>query len=89
MVQITKKTGTVRRGQAAKFLTDLDFADDIVLFSSTISGAQKLLSNLERVALTVGLKINQLKSEYMLVGEWGGEEATQYKDQGWGFKISL
>ena len=70
-VQITKSTGSIRRGSPAKFLTDLDFADDIVLFSSNIIGAQKLLSNLERVALTVGLKINQLKSEYMLVGEWG------------------
>ena len=73
-VQITKKSGTTSRGSPAKNLTDLDFADDIVLFSSIVNGAQKLLSNLERVALTVGLRINQLKSEYMLVGAWGDKK---------------
>ena len=58
--------GTTRRPHSpAKYLTDLDFADDIVLLSSTVKGAQKLLRNLEKVALSVGLKINQSKAEYM------------------------
>ena len=78
-IQISKKTGTASRGSPAKYLTDLDFADDIVLFSSNINGAQKLLSNLERVALSVGLKINQLKSEYMLVGAWGDTQQRAIK----------
>lgn len=43
-VKICNKTGTTRRGTPEKYLTDLDFADDIVLLSSTIKGAQTLLT---------------------------------------------
>ena len=86
-VQISKSTGSTRRGNPAKFLTDLDFADDIVLFSSTIYGAQKLLSNLEKAALTVGLKINQLKSEYMLVGAWGGRKLRNIRIRAGALKL--
>ena len=70
-VQITKKSGTSSRPNPATFLSDLDFADDIVLFGADISKAQRLLSSLEKVALTVGLKINRPKTEYLLVGDWG------------------
>jgi hypothetical protein len=70
-ILLSKKTGTARRGHPAVYLTDLDFADDIVLFGSTIHNAQKLLTNLEKMALTVGLRINLSKTEYILVGEWG------------------
>ena len=42
---ISKNTGTVRRGTPDIYLTDLDFADDIVLFASTIAHAQKLLNS--------------------------------------------
>ena len=76
---ISKKTGTVRRGTPAVYLTDLDFADDIVLFASTIANAQKLLSSLEKVAATVGLRINASKTEYILVGEWGLRRVKQIK----------
>ena len=75
-VQITKKSGTIRRPTPATYLCDLDFADDIVLFGTTLSKAQKLLSNLEKVALTVGLKINRPKTEYLLVGDWGDKKRT-------------
>ena len=70
-ILISKKTGTARRGTPARYLTDLDFADDIVLFGASIPKAQKLLNNLEKMALTVGLKINLNKTAYILVGEWG------------------
>ena len=86
-VQITKKSGSIGRGSPAKCLTGLDFADDIVLFSPTIIGAQKLLSNLERVALTVGQKINQLKSEYMLVGDWGEKKQRVIKIKAGALKL--
>ena len=46
-ILLSKKTGTAWRGHPAVYLTDLDFADDIVLFGSTIHNAQKLLTNLE------------------------------------------
>ena len=65
LILIRKKTGTARRGSPAKYLTDLDFADDIVLFGSSIPNAQKLLSNIEKDALKVGLKIKQGKAEYI------------------------
>jgi hypothetical protein len=71
-ILIKKKTGTARRPITPDlYITDLDFADDIVLFGSSISYAQKLLNNLEKAALKVGLKINDKKTEYILVGDWG------------------
>ena len=75
----SKKTGTSRRGHPAVYLTDLDFADDIVLFGSTIHNTQKLLTNLEKMALTVGLRINLSKTEYILVGEWGNRKQRDIK----------
>ena len=76
---ISKKTGTVRRGTPDIYLTDLDFADDIVLFASTIAHAQKLLNSLEKVAATVGLRINASKTEYILVGEWNLKRVRQIR----------
>jgi hypothetical protein len=78
-ILLAKKTGSVRRGQPAKYLTDLDFADDIALFSPTIVKAQKLLNSLEKWAQTVGLKINQGKTEYILVGDWGDKKQRDIK----------
>ena len=78
-ILLAKKTGSVRRGQPAKYLTDLDFADDIALFSPTIVKAQKLLNSLEKWAQTVGLKINQGKTEYILVGDWGDKKKRDIK----------
>ena len=70
---------SARRGHPAVYLTDLDFADDIVLFGSTIHNAQKLLTNLEKMALTVGLRINLSKTEYILVGEWDNRKQRDIK----------
>ena len=57
------------RRYPAKYLTDLDFADDIALLSSTIQSAQRLLSSVEHCALSVGLRINRKKTEYMQLGD--------------------
>ena len=56
------------RRQSSTYLTDLDFADDIALFSETQENAQTMLNDIERVALKIGLKINRTKTEYILVG---------------------
>eukprot|EP01035_Chromulina_nebulosa_P038333 gene38333-51774_t len=72
-IKLAERSGTTRRGTPATYLTDLDFADDIVLFGSTIANAQKLISNLEKEALIVGLRVNQMKTEYILIGDWGNK----------------
>ena len=73
-VQLTKAAGTSSRPIPASFLSDLDFADDIVLFGATIVKAQRLLSSLEKAALSVGLRVNRSKTEYLLVGDWGDRD---------------
>ena len=79
-ILIKKKTGTVRRPLTpAMYITDLDFADDIVLFGSSISNAQKLINNLEKAALKVGLKMNEKETEYILVGDWGKRKQKNIK----------
>jgi hypothetical protein len=64
-ILLKKKTGTARRGSPALYITELDFADDLVLLGSTIPKAQKLLNSLEKAALKVGLRINQSNTEYI------------------------
>ena len=51
-------------------VSDLDFADDIALLSHNHRDAQAPLTSVEQEALTVGLKINHKKTEYMLVGDF-------------------
>ena len=48
-------------------VTDLDYADDIALLSDTIEKAQNLLHDLETAAEAVGLHVNVLKTEYMII----------------------
>jgi hypothetical protein len=78
-ILLKKKTGTARRGSPALYITDLDFADDLVLLGSTIPKAQKLLNSLEKAALKVGLRINQSKTEYILVCDWGDKKPRDIK----------
>ena len=47
------KSRTTRQGL---YLTDLDYADDIALLSSSFEDAQNLLTRVEEEALKVGLK---------------------------------
>ena len=72
--QLTKPEGTKTRPTSeAKYLTDLDYCDDISLISATLEGAQQLLLNVEKWALKVGLKINVPKTEFLAIGNWNTE----------------
>ena len=55
-----------RRYPATK-LTDTDFADDIALFSDSREDAQSLLTLVVNAAKSVGLNINEDKTEYMTI----------------------
>ena len=68
---ISPRVGTrSRTSSPAVAVSDLDFADDIALLSHNHGDAQALLTSVEQEALTVGLKINRKKTEYMLVGDF-------------------
>ena len=54
----------------AKHLTNLCYADDCALFSSSFEDMQKLLCRVEEIANRVGLRLNQSKTSYMLFGQW-------------------
>jgi hypothetical protein len=55
-------------------LTDLDFADNIALLSSTFANAQKLLDNLILGAKFAGLSLNIDKTKVILGGQWENHE---------------
>ena len=57
-------------------IADLMFADDIILFCSTLHQARAMLHRLEAAALLIGLKINagKDKTEYFSIGEIKDEE---------------
>ena len=67
---ISKPGGTTRRPKSGKYVTDLDFADDIALISNCVKNAQKMLLSVEKWALTVGLIINSTKTVFLLSGKW-------------------
>ena len=51
----------------AKAITDLDFADDIVLMSDTVEQASILLQRVERECEAVGLRLNSPKTKAMFL----------------------
>ena len=51
----------------AKFLSDLDFADDIALLESSISLTQSQLRKIADAAADIGLIISASKTEYMTI----------------------
>ena len=67
---MTNQMGTARIRNPATYPTDLDFADDIVVLGFSIPNAQKLLGRLETAAVSVGLRMNENKTEYILVADW-------------------
>ena len=69
-IQLTLSQGTRSRPKPSSYLTDLDFADDIMLVSDNIKNAQSMLSSIEYHAQLVGLSINLKKTEYILIGEF-------------------
>ena len=48
-----------------RFLSNLRFADDIVLFSSSITEAETMLKELNEVGKKIGLRINRKKTQFM------------------------
>ena len=48
-----------------RFLSNLRFADDIVLFSSSITEAETMLKELNEVGKKIGLRINRKKTRFM------------------------
>jgi hypothetical protein len=70
-LKIANQVGTNRRIKyPAKYITDLDFADDIMLISDDATNSQKQLDSVDIMARRVGLKINRAKTEFMMVGNW-------------------
>ena len=55
--------------QSEKYLTDLDYADDVALIAEHITSAQALLLSFEEAAAKIGLKLNTKKTECMLLNE--------------------
>jgi len=53
-------------------LTDLDFADDAVLFESDAKMLQELTTAVEQAASKVGLCVNSNKCRVMVSGGWEG-----------------
>ena len=51
-------------------ITNTNFADDATLLSQSITGAQKMLLDIERETATIGLNINVAKTEYIMVDNW-------------------
>ena len=60
--ELTKKRG---RRYPAKIITDVDYANDIVLLANTPNQAETLLYSLERAAAGIGFHVNAHKTEYM------------------------
>ena len=53
------------RRYPAEHLTDLDFADDLALFSQSVKDAESLLHSLEQEAAKVGLYCNESKTKFI------------------------
>jgi Reverse transcriptase (RNA-dependent DNA polymerase) len=70
-LKITNKVGTTTRIKIpTKYITDLDFADDIMLISDDAINSQKQLESVDIMARKVGLKINRANTDFMMVGHW-------------------
>ena len=57
-----------------KFLSNLRFADDIVLFSKSTSEAETMLKELNEAGKQIGLRINRMKTQFMKNPWCEGEE---------------
>ena len=66
---IISSTGTKSRGHT-EYLTDLDYADDLLIVSDTVEKVQTQLHSLQEAAGDVGLSINvgKGKTEYLVEG---------------------
>ena len=57
------------RRQAAKKITDADYADDLAVLTDHIIDATTLLHNIEKVAREIGLYVNAEKTEFMCLNQ--------------------
>ncbi|KAK6754735.1 hypothetical protein RB195_013615 [Necator americanus] len=55
----------VDEGVDASFLSNLRFADDIVLFLSSTNEAEAMLNELSKAGKKIGLRINREKTQFM------------------------
>jgi hypothetical protein len=70
-LKITNTVGTRTRTLIpAKYITDLDVVDDIMLTSDDAINSQKQLDSIEIMARKVGLKISRAKTEFVMVENW-------------------
>ena len=53
------------RSVKAESLSDTDFADDIALIADTVKEVETLMQEVERVAASVGLKMNEGKTKFI------------------------
>ena len=54
-----------RQSRRVKAVSDTDFADDLALTTDTVAEAEKLTQEIEKVAATVGLQMNEGKTKFM------------------------
>ena len=59
------------RRYAAQTITDVDYANDIVLLANTPAQAKSLLHSLEQAAAGIGFHVNTDKTEYMCFNQRG------------------
>ena len=59
------------RRYSAKTITGADYADDIEILANTPDQAKTPLRNLERAAASIGLHVNEHKTEYMCFNQTG------------------
>ena len=72
-IEIAPRSGS---RSPAKHIRDLSYADDITLLAHSLQEAQNLLSNLEKAALQVGLKINDDKTKVMSINNPSQHQLT-------------
>jgi len=63
------------------FITDLDFADDIVLLEDSWQGMAEIITRVEREAAAVGLRINVSKTKLMVVGNMSDKRCIMAEGQ--------
>ena len=61
------------REHLAKYMTDLDFVENIVLLCGSMTNAQTLLTAVEENAAAVDLHINLQKTEYIRIGDFSDD----------------
>ena len=56
---------TLEVKKSRRYLTDIDYADDLAIVTDNVKDANTLLIKLEEAAKEIGLNISTAKTEYM------------------------